>query len=179
MAKKYYLIFFLAFIASTLIAIRVFYPRIYSEQYEIIPAEIILTPTLTPIPTPKIIGEEAIVESIVDGETIILEDGRKVRYIGVNAPKMYDSSSYGRYALDSANKNIELVEGKKVLLIKDIKEIDDSDNLLRYVYLDNLFIRKFSCRNCLHPFQQALRGRIRLVRFLNSLLYRGFQNGVY
>jgi micrococcal nuclease len=140
MAKKYYLIFFLAFIASTLIAIRFFYPRIYSEQYEVVSPEIVSTPIPTLIPTPKIIGEEALVESIIDGETIVLDDGRKVRYIGVNAPKLHDSSSYGYYSLDSVNENIKLVEGKKVLLIKDTKEIDDSGNLLRYVYLGDLFI---------------------------------------
>ncbi len=130
MARKYYLIAFLAFLASSLLTIRYFYP-------------LTATPTAIPSPIPSKIlptGEEAVVQRVIDGDTIVLKDGRKVRYIGIDAPEMTDSSIFGFYASASAQKNVELVEGKQVILIKDVSETDDYDRLLRYVYVDDIFV---------------------------------------
>jgi len=137
MARKYYLITFLAFLASTLLAVRYFYPKVYTDQYQApLPS---VSPTLVPSPTPTL-GETAFVQKVIDGDTIILKDGRKVRYIGIDAPEMTDSSMLGLYASASAQKNAELVEGKEVILVKDTSETDDYDRLLRYVYVDDLFV---------------------------------------
>jgi len=72
-----------------------------------------------------------IVKEVIDGDTIILENGQKIRYIGINAPEMPN----GCFAQEATDKNKELVEGKKVRLEKDISEIDSYGRLLRYAYL--------------------------------------------
>jgi micrococcal nuclease len=133
MAKKYYLIAFLAFIATTLLVIKYFYPKLYTEEYQIVSE---ITPTSTPQITPTpITGEEAFVKKVIDGDTIIIDDDRKVRYIGIDSPEEDQC-----YFAQATKKNIELVEGKKVFLVKDIRETDDYGRLLRYVYVDDVFV---------------------------------------
>jgi len=83
------------------------------------------------------------VEKVIDGDTIVLENGQKVRYIGINAPELPN----GCFAQESLNKNKELVEGKQVKLKKDVSETDNYDRLLRYIYLDSLFINDYLVRN--------------------------------
>lgn len=78
---------------------------------------------------------------VVDGDTIEIEGGEKVRYIGINAPEtVAPGKPVGCYGHEALNKNKELVEGKIVRLEKDISEKDKYGRLLRYVYLDNVFI---------------------------------------
>lgn len=77
-----------------------------------------------------------IVKRVVDGDTIELTNGQKVRYIGVNTPETHHPTKpvecYGKEA-EAYNK--QLVEGKQVRLEKDTSETDKYGRLLRYVYL--------------------------------------------
>lgn len=93
--------------------------------------------------------QELKVKRVIDGDTIELEGGLRVRYIGINTPefnnKRKELNCYGKEAKD---KNKELVEGKNVRLEKDIFEVDKYGRLLRYVYIINkdsedLFINKY------------------------------------
>lgn len=98
------------------------------------------TPTVVPTPTSfKIKGisdEEIYVSRAIDGDTIELEDGRKVRYIGVDTPETVDPRrAVACFGKEASSENKNLVEGKKVILVKDVSEIDRFDRLLRYVYL--------------------------------------------
>lgn len=77
---------------------------------------------------------------VVDGDTIdVLIAGTtyRVRYIGVDTPETVDPRTdvqcYGR---EASERNHRLVEGKTVLLEKDISEIDKYGRLLRYVWVD-------------------------------------------
>ena len=76
------------------------------------------------------------VARVVDGDTIEIENGEKVRYIGVNAPESVDPrrkvECFGKEA-SAYNKN--LVEGKRVRLERDISDRDKYGRLLRFVYL--------------------------------------------
>ncbi len=78
------------------------------------------------------------VARVVDGDTIELENGEKVRYIGVNAQESVDPrrqvECFGKEA-SSFNKN--LVEGKMVRLEKDISDRDKYGRLLRFVFLED------------------------------------------
>ncbi len=80
------------------------------------------------------------VTRIVDGDTIHVEiDGvdYPVRYIGVDTPEL----NSGNPVADLATKeNSGMVEGKTVVLIKDVSETDPYDRLLRYVLVDNVFV---------------------------------------
>ena len=77
------------------------------------------------------------VARVLDGDTIELLDGRKVRYIGINSPEPTKNTCFGK---ESTNKNKELVEGKMVRLEKDISDTDKYGRLLRYVYVEDLLI---------------------------------------
>lgn len=84
-------------------------------------------------------GEDwARVTRAVDGDTIELENGEKVRYVGINTPESVDPrrkvECFGEEA-SAFNKN--LVEGKKVRLEKDISDRDKYGRLLRFVFLED------------------------------------------
>ncbi len=76
-----------------------------------------------------------VVPEVTDGDTIKLQSGEKVRLIGINTP---ESGQY--YYSEAKNKLKEFVEGKTIKLEKDISNTDVHDRLLRYIYVDNLFV---------------------------------------
>lgn len=80
--------------------------------------------------------EKARVKRVVDGDTIELTDGRKLRYIGIDTPETVDPNRpSGCFGKEASNKNKELVENKEIELEKDVSETDKFGRLLRYVYL--------------------------------------------
>jgi endonuclease YncB( thermonuclease family) len=91
----------------------------------------------TPSPTPEIVQppEEYIVSYVIDGDTLVLTNGERVRLIGINAPES-GQSCY----LESKNKLGELVDSNEVTLEKDVSDKDMYGRLLRYVYVDSLFV---------------------------------------
>lgn len=92
-------------------------------------------------------GQTARVIRIIDGDTVQIEGGQKIRYIGIDTPEIVDPRSAVQcYAYEASLKNRELVEGKSVILDKDISETDKYGRLLRYVFVDNLFINDYLVR---------------------------------
>jgi endonuclease YncB( thermonuclease family) len=76
-----------------------------------------------------------LVKEVVDGDTIILLDGSRVRLIGINTPE------YGMYFFEEAREVLEaIVLGREVILEKDISDTDKYGRLLRYVYAGDLFV---------------------------------------
>ncbi|MBI2103459.1 thermonuclease family protein [Candidatus Woesebacteria bacterium] len=73
-----------------------------------------------------------LVTKVIDGDTIVLEGGETVRYIGIDAPEVKGTECF---ASESTSKNKELVEGNKVRLEKDVSERDRYGRLLRYAYV--------------------------------------------
>ena len=84
------------------------------------------------------------VEHVVDGDTIdvtIEGEVKRVRYIGVDTPEtVHPSKAVECFGAEASAKNKELVEGKLVRLERDISETDKYGRLLRYVYVDDVFI---------------------------------------
>lgn len=76
------------------------------------------------------------VAKVVDGDTVVLSTGEKVRYIGIDTPETVDPrrpiACFGKEASD---ENKKLVEGKEVILEKDVSETDKFGRLLRFVYI--------------------------------------------
>jgi micrococcal nuclease len=80
-------------------------------------------------------SDTATVTRVIDGDTIIIEGGYHVRYIGIDAP---ESDEF--YYLEAKQINEELVAGKNVRLEKDISDKDSYGRLLRYVYVGDDFV---------------------------------------
>lgn len=80
----------------------------------------------------------ATVKRVIDGDTIELASGEKVRYIGIDTPeKVSPSVSTQCYAEEASNYVRSLVEGKNVKLTQDTSARDRYGRLLAYVYLEN------------------------------------------
>lgn len=129
------------------------------------PASQIIT---TPAPTPlvenvkEVIGTQSAVESlegektlvvkVIDGDTIELENGNKVRLIGVDTPETVDPRRpIGCFGKEASNETKKLLLGKAVILQKDVSETDKYNRLLRYVYLplkdgNTLFVNDYLVR---------------------------------
>jgi endonuclease YncB( thermonuclease family) len=80
----------------------------------------------------------AVVTNVIDGDTIEIEGGQKVRYIGIDSSETYPEAEC--YSKEAKKKNEDLVLGKTVRLEKDVSETDKYGRLLRYVYVDNEFV---------------------------------------
>lgn len=79
---------------------------------------------------------------IVDGDTIALENGEYVRYIGMDTPEK------GRpYYKEAKNENRRLVEGKELRLEYDVGRKDRYGRTLAYVYAGDIFVNAELVRN--------------------------------
>jgi len=88
-------------------------------------------------PTKTASVEAFFVSKVIDGDTIVLENGQKVRYIGIDTPELnHKKNKIECYAKEAFEENKKLVLGKRVYLQKDVSEKDRYNRLLRYVFLD-------------------------------------------
>lgn len=87
----------------------------------------------------KISQEGFIVSKVVDGDTIKVKVGgeeKTVRFIGINTPETVDPRRKVEcFGKEASNETRRLLEGKEVVLEKDINETDKYGRLLRYIYL--------------------------------------------
>ena len=78
------------------------------------------------------------VTQVIDGDTIVIEGSYRVRYIGIDTPEIHPEAE--PFGIEAWQANRSLVEGKEVRLEKDVSETDKYDRLLRYVYVDGVFV---------------------------------------
>jgi micrococcal nuclease len=76
-----------------------------------------------------------VVVEVIDGDTIILENGSKIRLIGINTPE----KGYPYY-IEAKERVKSLILFQNVRLESDVEDKDDHNRLLRYVYVDNIFV---------------------------------------
>jgi endonuclease YncB( thermonuclease family) len=86
-------------------------------------------------PNKAIESETAQVKRVIDGDTIDLEDGRRVRYLGVNATEWQEP-----FSIKAKRRNRELVEGKTVRLEFDEQKMDGFQRLLAFVYVGDMMV---------------------------------------
>ncbi|MCX7661575.1 MAG: thermonuclease family protein [Candidatus Omnitrophica bacterium] len=96
------------------------------------------------------------VRRVIDGDTLELENGQRVRLIGIDAPEMHNSEKLLR-DVQRSKRDIQtiksmgkrsyeflkiLAENKKVRLEFDVERYDRYNRLLAYVFLkeDNTFV---------------------------------------
>ena len=79
--------------------------------------------------------EKALVAQVIDGDTIELANGKRVRYLGIDTP---ESGEY--YFEEATRRNVDLVHGKTISLQRGNRNTDEYGRLLRYVYADGVFV---------------------------------------
>ncbi len=85
--------------------------------------------------------ETYLVTRVVDGDTIEIEGGQKVRYIGINTPETVDPRKPVQcFGAEAKKRNEELAQGKYVRLEKDVGDKDKYGRLVRYVYAGDVFV---------------------------------------
>lgn len=109
-------------------------------------------------PTPKNINNNsslcsdkqecvAKVTNVVDGDTIDISTGERVRYVGMDTPETkHPIKGVECFGKEASEKNKELVDGKEIKLLKDISDKDRYGRLLRYIYVGDLFINDYLTR---------------------------------
>tara|TARA_B100001057_G_C22738537_1_gene906778 strand:- start:72 stop:458 length:387 start_codon:yes stop_codon:yes gene_type:complete len=77
-------------------------------------------------------GQIHSIKRVIDGDTFIIDNGERVRMIGINAPELKD-----KFGIESKNHLEKLIQYKQVILVKDglTKNRDYFKRLLRYVYV--------------------------------------------
>ena len=93
---------------------------------------------------PKDSFGDILVTRVIDGDTIEIEGGQRVRYIGIDTPETsHPQKGVECFGREASAENRKLVEGKKVVLEKDVSEIDKYGRLLRYVYARDTFVNQY------------------------------------
>jgi len=82
------------------------------------------------------------VQKVIDGDTIVLADGRRVRYIGIDAPELANESGPAeRFGSEARDFNRNLVDREKIHLEFDRERHDQYGRVLAYVFLpDDTFV---------------------------------------
>jgi micrococcal nuclease len=78
------------------------------------------------------------VDYVIDGDTVVLEDHRKVRLIGINAPEQESNNRAAQpYAVEARLALQQLVHGKWVRLIEGSDAVDRYGRTLAYIELED------------------------------------------
>ncbi|MGQ9483579.1 MAG: thermonuclease family protein, partial [Desulfosoma sp.] len=76
----------------------------------------------------------AVVVKVLDGDTVVLKGGFRVRYLGVDAPEMdHERGRHDCYAVEAFERNKAMVLGQVVTLSYEGHPWDDHGRLLAYV----------------------------------------------
>lgn len=95
-----------------------------------------LPPSSSGVALPEQFQASGRVKRVVDGDTIHLEDGTKIRYIGIDTPEtVHPSKPVQCMGKEASARNKELVGGKEVFLELDVEHYDRYKRLLAYVYV--------------------------------------------
>ncbi len=109
-----------------------------SSMRHLIPSLLLLLVTI--ISTPGF-AREYTVSKVIDGDSIVLDTGEQVRYLGIDAPEMGKQAGGPQfYAREALAFNKQMVLLKKVRLEFDEEKHDAYGRLLAYVFVKNLFV---------------------------------------
>lgn len=78
---------------------------------------------------------------VIDGDTIEIANGEKVRYIGIDTPEMNAEDETRRGLAQVAKRvNRGMVEGRELVIELGVEERDRYGRLLGYIYSGNVFV---------------------------------------
>jgi micrococcal nuclease len=75
--------------------------------------------------------------SVIDGDTVVLSDNRRVRYIGIDSPEIAEGSTE---AVAARVMNEQLTKGKEIRIETDSEELDKYGRTLAYIWVGNKMI---------------------------------------
>jgi len=108
-------LFVFIFIIILLGLLSVYYPQITGEVVDVGDYE----------------KEVVFVDEVIDGDTIELENGERVRLLGVNTPER------GKFYYDEAKNFLKEIEGEEVEILRDAEDVDKYGRKLRYVFYED------------------------------------------
>lgn len=85
-------------------------------------------------------GEVATVMRVIDGDTVELTDGRRVRYLMVDTPE--STTDVECYGPEATQLNVDLVDGKTISMVFDEVREDQFGRLLAYVSVDGTEVNR-------------------------------------
>ena len=89
----------------------------------------------TDAPSP---AEPATVRFVLDGDTVELSDGRRVRLLGIDAPEMaHQDQSEQPFARESTQWLDQLLQNRKVTLIKGRPAVDRYGRTLAWIFTES------------------------------------------
>lgn len=107
-------------------------------------------------------AETVTVLRVIDGDTCLLEDGRRVRYLGIDAPEKGDP-----HAEEATLANNTLVGGKTVRLEPSRTRRDRDDRMLAYVFVGDTFVNEELVRQGYAHLRHSVRAKY-LQRLLQA-----------
>jgi micrococcal nuclease len=93
-------------------------------------------------------AERVRVLRVIDGDTLVAEDGRSVRLLGIDTPETHNPSMRGPQPLGEAAtaRLTEMVEGKVVALEPDVADADHYGRALRHVWVGRTLVAEALAR---------------------------------
>ncbi|PIS06756.1 hypothetical protein COT79_02835 [Candidatus Berkelbacteria bacterium CG10_big_fil_rev_8_21_14_0_10_43_14] len=75
------------------------------------------------------------ISRIIDGDTIEIDTGEQIRYIGIDTPEIGQ-----KYADEATRRNTDLLRDASVLLERDVLYKDKYNRILGYVWVDGMMV---------------------------------------
>jgi micrococcal nuclease len=83
-------------------------------------------------------GEPGTVARVIDGDTVELTTGERVRYLMVDTPE--STTEIECFGEEAKQFNVDLVDGRDIVMRFDVQREDDFGRLLAYVTVDGVEI---------------------------------------
>lgn len=156
--------------------------------FGLVVAVLIVRRVLNPLPDPvrdNITREPPVrgVASVIDGDTIRLDDGTRVRLIGVDTPEVSHPDRPNMkpepFGPEATEFTRQLVDGRDVRLEFDRERFDPYQRVLAYVYVDDrllneeLILAGFSRAETRFPFKHTMKKRFREAELDAKVAKRG------
>lgn len=103
---------------------------------------VLLTIGVTLLFSTQLFSKNVKVKQVIDGDTVVLETGEHLRYIGIDCPEK-DQPFYR----EAKEFNQKLVEGKEIKTEFDIQKKDKYGRTLAYVYIGKIFVNAELIKN--------------------------------